>query len=93
MPARCSSPRSGSRQRPIVAEVQGPRSQPGWPEVLSIAAAAVAVVLGAGLLTGLLPPEIQHIVFRTPFAIVVLIVGTGWLLWRISRRDPRSPER
>ena len=28
----------------------------------------------------------QEVVFHTPLAIVVLIVGTGWLLWRISRR-------
>ena len=34
----------------------------------------------------------QEVVFRTPLAIVVLIVGTGWLLWRISRRPPGPPE-
>jgi heme A synthase len=58
-----------------------------------VAAAAVAVVLGAGVLTGLLPAEVQAVVFHTPIAIAVLIVGTGWLLWRISRREPQAPDR
>ena len=57
-----------------------------------MAAVAVAVVLGAGILTGLLPAEIQNVVFHTPVAIGVLIVGTGWLLWRISRREPQAPD-
>ena len=60
---------------------------------MAVAAAAVAVVLGAGMLTGLLPKEIQDIVFHTPIAIAVLIIGTGWLLWRIARREPQSPDR
>ena len=57
-----------------------------------MAAIAVAVVLGAGVLTGLLPAEVQNVVFHTPVAIGVLIVGTGWLLWRISRREPQAPD-
>ena len=48
---------------------------------------------GAGILTGLLPTELQELVFHTPVAIVVLIVGTGWLLWRISRHEPQAPGR
>ena len=59
--------------------------QPGWREVVIVAGAAVALVLGAAVLTSLLPTERQEIVFHTPLAIIVLIVGTGWLLWRISR--------
>ena len=62
--------------------------QPGWREVLLVAAAAVAVVLGAAVLTSILPTGLQEVVFHSPLAIVVLIVGTGWLLWRISRRPP-----
>ena len=85
--------RSGSRPRPIVAEPRGLGSQPGWREVVLVAAAAVAVVVGAGIVTGWLPREIQEIVFHTPIAIAVLIVGTGWLLWRISRREPQTPDR
>jgi hypothetical protein len=65
--------------------------QPGWREVLLIAAAAVAVVLGAAVLTSVLPTDAQEIVFHTPLAIVVLLLGTGWLLWRIGRRPPAAP--
>jgi uncharacterized membrane protein len=57
-----------------------------------VAAVAVVVVLGAGVLTGLLPAEIQELVFHTPVAIGVLIVGTSWLLWRISRHEPQAPD-
>jgi len=93
MPARSWSRPSVSRPRPTVAEARRPGSQPGWPEVVLVAGAAVAVVAGAGVLTGLLPTEVQEFVFHTPVAIVVLIVGTGWLLWRISRREPQAPGR
>lgn len=58
-----------------------------------VAAAVVAVVLGAAILTSLLPTAVQDVVFHTPVAIAVLIVGTGWLLWRISRHEPGPPER
>ena len=71
-----------------VAEPRPIGRQPGWREVALVAAAVVAVVLGAAVLTSLLPTSVQEIVFHTPLAIVVLIVGTGWLLWRISRRRP-----
>lgn len=74
-----------------VAESAPDRRQPGWREVLIVAAAAVVVVLGAAILTSVLPIGIQEVVFHTPLAIVVLILGTGWLLWRISRRTPGSP--
>jgi len=62
------------------------RRQPGWREVVLVVAAVIAVVLGAAAVTGLLPTPIQQAIFRGPVLIVVLIVGTGWLLWRISRR-------
>ena len=65
--------------------------QPGWRDVALVAAAVVAVVMGAAVLTSLLPSTLQQIVFHTPLAIIVLIVGTGWLLWRISRRRPEEP--
>jgi hypothetical protein len=54
-----------------------------------VAAVVVAVVLGAAALTSVLPEAAQQLVFRTPLAIVVLLVGTGWLLWRIARRPSR----
>ena len=65
--------------------------QPGWRDVALVAAAVVAVVMGAAIVTSLLPTTLQQVVFHTPLAIVVLILGTGWLLWRISRRRPREP--
>lgn len=65
------------------------RRQPGLAQVLLVAAAVVAVVLGAAFLTSLLPTGIQELIFHGPVLILVLIVGTAWLLWRISR--PRPP--
>lgn len=76
-----------------MAEPRRVGSQAGWREVLIVAVAAVAVVLGAAILTSVLPTGLQEVVFHTPLAIVILIVGTGWLLWRIARRPPGSPER
>jgi heme A synthase len=88
MPAGSWSPRSASPPRPTVAEPRRVLRQPGWREVLVVAVAAVAVVLGAAVLTSLLPRDAQEVVFHTPLAIVLLVVGTGWLLYRISRRPP-----
>jgi heme A synthase len=76
-----------------VAEPRRLGRQPGWREVLVVAAIAVVVVLGAAILTSVLPTSIQQVVFHTPLTIIVLIVGTGWLLWRIARRQPDPPER
>ena len=67
--------------------------QPGWREVLLVAAAAVAIVLGAAVLTSILPTGLQEVVFHSPLAIIVLIAGTAWLMWRISRRPPGPPQR
>jgi FtsH-binding integral membrane protein len=64
----------------------GTSRQPGWREVIGVAGIVVAVVLGAAILTSVLPTGVQELVFHTPLAIIVLIVGTAWLLWRISRR-------
>ncbi len=64
------------------------RRQPGWREVVLVALAVVAVVLGAAILTSFLPSAIQGAIFHGPVLIVVLIVGTAWLLWRISRTRP-----
>jgi FtsH-binding integral membrane protein len=61
----------------------------GMREVLLAAGLAVVLVLGAAVITSLLPAEGQAIVFRTPLLIVVLLVGTAAALWRIAR--PRPP--
>jgi hypothetical protein len=60
--------------------------QPGLREVLLVAAAVVLVVMLAAGVTAVLPGDGQAVVFHTPLLIVVLIVGTGLVLWRIIRR-------
>jgi hypothetical protein len=63
----------------------------GWREVLTVGAIAVGVVLGAAILTSLLPIDAQRVIFHTPLAIVFLVVGTGFVLWRITARRPPEP--
>jgi heme A synthase len=67
--------------------------QPGWREVMLVAVVVVAAVLGAAAVTGFLPTPVQQAIFHGPVLIVVLIVGTAWLLWRISRGRPIDDER
>jgi len=69
------------------------RHQPGWREALLVAGALVTIVLGAAVLTSLLPTAVQTAIFHAPVLILVLIVGTGWVLWRISRGRPPDPDR
>jgi hypothetical protein len=69
------------------------KSQPGWREVVLLAAGVVAIVIGAAIVTGLLPENLRDVVYDTPLTIAVLLVVTGWVLWRISRREPRAPDR
>jgi FtsH-binding integral membrane protein len=61
----------------------------GLRDVLMTAGIGLVIVLGAAVLTSLLPPEGQAIVFKTPLLIVVLLIGTAAALWRIAR--PRPP--
>lgn len=92
MQARSSSRRSASRRPPTVAEPRRHDPQPGWPQIVLVASAVVAIVLGAAALTGMLPGAVQDAIYQTPIAIAVLIVGTGWLFWHISRRGPGTPD-
>lgn len=66
------------------------RPQAGWGQVMVVAALVVLVVLGAAVATSLLPADVQRLIFHGPVMIVVLIVGTAWLLWRISRGRPST---
>ena len=59
----------------------------GWREVLIVAAVAVAAFL-----TAILPTDAQRVIFHTPLLIAVLLVGTGWVLWRIARKPPEPPQ-
>jgi hypothetical protein len=63
----------------------------GWRQVLVVAAAAVGAVLGAAILTAVLPTDAQRVIFHTPLLIGVLIVGTGVVLWRLAARRPPEP--
>lgn len=76
-----------------MVDSRAPRPQPGWPHVALVAASVVVVVLGAALLTGLLPDPIQRAIYDGPVLIGVLIVGTAWLLWRVAHGRPIDPER
>lgn len=68
--------------------VADPARSIGGRDVLIVAAIAVGVVLGAAILTAVLPTDLQRIVFHTPLLIVVLVVGTAFVLWRIAARRP-----
>ncbi len=74
----------------------GPRggtrgSVAGWREVLIVATVAVGLVLGAAILTSVLPTDAQRVIFHTPILIGILVVGTGLVLWRIAARRPPEP--
>jgi uncharacterized membrane protein len=69
------------------------RPQPGWRQVALVAAAVVAVVMGAAVITGFLPTPVQQAIFHGPVLIGVLIIGTGWVLWRIAHGRPIDGER
>lgn len=53
-----------------------------------VAAAAAAVVLGAAVVTGILPEFVQRIIFHQPLTILVLIIGTSLVLWRVATHQP-----
>ena len=67
-----------------VRQAPGART-PGWREAITVGAILVAVVLGLAVLTSALPVGLQDVVFRTPLAIVVLVIGTVGLLAAIAR--------
>ena len=66
-------------------------STAGARDVLIVAAIAVGAVLGAAILTSLLPEGVQRFLFHEPVTIAVLIVGTALVLWRVATRRPPEP--
>jgi uncharacterized membrane protein len=65
--------------------------RPGLRDVLLVGALVVGIVAVAVVVTALLPPGGQYVVLRTPLLILVLVLGTAGVLWRITRPD--HPER
>ena len=61
---------------------------PGLREALLV---GELVVVLAGVATFLLPGDGRDVVLRTPLLILILILGTAGVLWRISR--PGRPDR
>ena len=59
----------------------------GWREVLIVAAIAVAAVLAVNALATFVP-AIGNVFQRTPVIVVVLIVASAVLLWRVAARQP-----
>ncbi len=80
-PARAGEP--GGAEAPAGAS---PRPAPGWPQVLVVGALVAGVVFAIQVLTSLLPTSVQEVVFHSPLAIIVLVVGTLGVLLRIARR-------
>jgi uncharacterized membrane protein len=60
----------------------------GARDVVVVAAAAVAAVLGAAILTSVLPEPIQRFLFHEPVAIAILVAGTALVLWRVATHRP-----
>jgi len=70
-------------ERPVAEAGRG--RGPGLREALLVGELVVVAVLLAGVATYLLPGDLKDVVLRTPLLIVVLLVGTAGVLWRISR--------
>ena len=64
------------------------RSQVGARDVVIVGGIAVAAVLGAAILTSLLPEGVQRFLFHEPVTIAVLVAGTALVLWRVATRRP-----
>lgn len=60
--------------------------QAGLREVVLVGLAAVGVVLGAAVVTALLPGDLQSVVFRSPLMIGILVAGTAIALWLVIAR-------
>lgn len=73
---------------PTVADLR-PERESRWQDelrgVLTVAVLVVAIVLAVAAVA-IFVPGIGQMFNRLPIAIVVLIGGTGWVLWRITRR-------
>jgi hypothetical protein len=70
-----------------VAEL-GQKPEPRWRDelraVIVVALQVVVAVLAVAALAIFVPP-VREFFARLPIAILVLLGGTGWVLWRITR--------
>lgn len=68
----------------------GPRGEARWrDEIREVGLLAVLVVGGVLAIAGLATfvPPVRDLFDRLPIAIVALLAGTAWVLWRITRRS------
>ena len=54
--------------------------------MIVLAGAVVGVVLLIAAI-GIFVPPVEDAFDRLPIAIVVLVAGTAWVLWRVTRRS------
>jgi hypothetical protein len=59
----------------------------GLRSVVAVAAAVVAVVLAVAAVA-IFVPGVRDLFAHLPIAIAVLVGGTAWVLWRITRNSP-----
>jgi preprotein translocase subunit SecY len=64
------------------------RPAPGWLRALVVGGLIVDAVLAAAFVSFLLPSSLGDVVFRSPLLILVLIAGTAFVLWTITRPRP-----
>ncbi|HEY3523800.1 MAG TPA: hypothetical protein VGK63_08855 [Candidatus Limnocylindrales bacterium] len=61
--------------------------QAGWRDVVLVAVLVLLAVAVAAAVTGLVAP-LGDLVGHTPLTIVVLVVGTALVLWRLALHPP-----
>ncbi len=66
-----------------------PAPQPGWRQAVLVVGVVVDVVLVVAAVSLLVPP-LRDLVLHTPLAILVLVVGTALVLWRLAARPPTA---
>ena len=62
----------------------------GWREVLIVAGVAAAAVLGAQVISTLVP-AVGDVFRQTPVIVLGLVLVTGFVLWRLAMGRPPEP--
>jgi len=84
-PGRGPGPAADSSPPVPPAEAPSPSVAVDVRSVLLVAAVVVGVVLAIAAIGTFVPP-VENLFGRLPIAIIVLVVGTAWVLWRIAGR-------